>query len=99
MEGAPNKPGRGRARRAAVSPFSARYSDAPRFPPQGVPKGLELSRLYDNTRYNHHGGIASGPSGSGVFPVSLLLMVTAVFVVAAKVYNFVPSTGPEFTAD
>ncbi|KAJ1452124.1 hypothetical protein M885DRAFT_499290 [Pelagophyceae sp. CCMP2097] len=45
---------------------------------------------YTDNHYDHHGGIPSGPNGSGVFIISLLLMVLCCLVLIAKIVVFKP---------
>ena len=51
--------------------------------------------LYSDDKFNHDGGIPSGPSGSGIFPISLLLMCSVTVTVLAKVAVFVPEKAEE----
>jgi len=51
---------------------------------------FEFTSLYNDAKFNHDGGIPSGPSGSGIFPISLLLMVCVTTTVIAKAAVFVP---------
>ena len=48
------------------------------------------ARVYSDNHFNHDGGIPSGPSGSGVFVISVMLMVIATITVTAKAVTFVP---------
>ena len=57
---------------------------------RGVRQRTTVDRVYNDNFHDHDGGIPSGPSGSGVFPVSLLLTVTVTVVVAVKIAFFVP---------
>ncbi|KAJ8598667.1 hypothetical protein CTAYLR_003079 [Chrysophaeum taylorii] len=50
------------------------------------------ARIYSDNHYNHDGGIPSGPSGSGVFIISSMLMVVATITVAVKAVTFEPET-------
>lgn len=48
----------------------------------------DLERIYNDNHYNHDGGIPSGPSGSGVFVISVMLMVVATITVGVKAAYF-----------
>ena len=56
----------------------------------GVIHGFAFENLYSDDKFNHDGGIPSGPSGSGIFPISLLLMCSVTVTVLAKIAVFVP---------
>ena len=95
-----------RGRRATPEPQPQRVCRAtpePRPPPQVfvlahflfwnrvyTATNFDLHRLYTDNHFSHDGGIPSGPSGSGIFPIALLLMVTVTVVVGAKAIVFVP---------
>ena len=49
-------------------------------------------RIYSDNHFNSDGGIPSGPSGSGQFIITVMLMVTSTLVVASKAAVFVPET-------
>lgn len=57
---------------------------------RGIPHEPTMGRFYNNLHYNHNGGIPSGPFGSGVFPISLILTFVVTVTVAAKAWVFVP---------
>eukprot|EP00633_Aureoumbra_lagunensis_P002882 CAMPEP_0197285072 /NCGR_PEP_ID=MMETSP0890-20130614/205_1 /TAXON_ID=44058 ORGANISM="Aureoumbra lagunensis, Strain CCMP1510" /NCGR_SAMPLE_ID=MMETSP0890 /ASSEMBLY_ACC=CAM_ASM_000533 /LENGTH=109 /DNA_ID=CAMNT_0042752225 /DNA_START=73 /DNA_END=402 /DNA_ORIENTATION=- len=48
------------------------------------------ARIYSDNHFNSDGGIPSGPSGSGQFIVTVMLMVVATVVIAAKAIVFQP---------
>ena len=56
----------------------------------GVIHGFKFENLYSDDKFNHDGGIPSGPFGSGVFPISLILTVTVTVTVAVKAAVFKP---------
>ena len=59
---------------------------------RGIPSGdLDKGRFYNDNKFNHDGGIPSGPMGSGVFPISLILTVVVTVTVAAKAVVFKPA--------
>ena len=57
---------------------------------RGIPHKPEAFRFYNDNKFNHDGGIPSGPFGSGIFPVSLILTVVVTVTVLAKVAVFKP---------
>ena len=58
---------------------------------RGIPHAPEGYRFYNNNKFDHDGGIPSGPFGSGVFPISLILTVVSTVTVGVKAYHFKPS--------
>ena len=61
----------------------------------GVIHGFKFENLYSDDKFNHDGGSPSGPSGSGIVPISLLLMCSVTVTVLAKIAVFVPEKAEE----